>query len=188
MINLVDLLCYIAISLGETSYVDHYIRDFPCVTPDVATAHVSPSPRSPPCLLRWLEKCLQFGCKSEHVNDLPDMVCKDKCSVVSWARKIVAFFSLLLGAERNERKLSSGVYCDIANGSASTPEELTVLAMVAERFGLQHLDLLPAGVSLPLRHVSLSFPMRRSQEMLSLHQQYNTSLCRVLWFHGHLPL
>ncbi|CAA6654742.1 unnamed protein product [Spirodela intermedia] len=149
---LVDLLCYIAISLGETSYVDHYIRDFPCVTPDIATAHVSPSPRSPPCLLRWLEKCLQYGCKSEHVNDLPDMVCKDKCSAVSWARKIVAFFSLLLGAERNERKLSSGVYCDIANGSAITPEELTVLAMVAERFGLQHLDLLPAGVSLPLRH------------------------------------
>ncbi|KAI8559283.1 hypothetical protein RHMOL_Rhmol04G0159900 [Rhododendron molle] len=30
--------------------------------------------------------------------------------------------------------------------------KLTVLAMVAERFGLQQLDLLPSGVSLPLRH------------------------------------
>ncbi|KAI7741534.1 hypothetical protein M8C21_022341 [Ambrosia artemisiifolia] len=40
-----------------------------------------------------------------------------------------------------------------ATGSANSPEELTVLAMVGERFGLQQLDLLPAGVSLPLRHV-----------------------------------
>ncbi|URE26434.1 Anaphase-promoting complex subunit [Musa troglodytarum] len=56
------------------------------------------------------------------------------------------------GAERKGRILSTGVYCEIANGSARTIEELTVLAMVGERFGRQQLDLLPLGVSLPLRH------------------------------------
>uniref|UniRef100_A0A1D1Y4T9 Anaphase-promoting complex subunit 1 n=2 Tax=Anthurium amnicola TaxID=1678845 RepID=A0A1D1Y4T9_9ARAE len=149
---LVDLLCHIAASLGESGYADHYIRDFPFVSLNIAAIHSSPSPRCPPSLFRWFERCLQCGCKPEHANDLPHMVSKDKGSAVSWARKIVAFYSLLLGAERNEQKLSSGVYCDIARGKARTAEELTVLAMVAERFNLQQLDLLPAGVSLPLRH------------------------------------
>ncbi|KAF5193734.1 Anaphase-promoting complex subunit [Thalictrum thalictroides] len=62
------------------------------------------------------------------------------------------FYSLLSGAERTGRKLSSGVYCKIARGSSHTSEETTVLAMVVEGFGLRQLDLLPAGVSLPLRH------------------------------------
>jgi anaphase-promoting complex subunit 1 len=54
------------------------------------------------------------------------------------------------------KKLSSGVYCNISTGSYSSKEELTVLAMVGERFGLQQLDSLPSGVSLPLRHVRLT--------------------------------
>ncbi|KAI5446156.1 hypothetical protein KIW84_014128 [Lathyrus oleraceus] len=37
-------------------------------------------------------------------------------------------------------------------GLHSLKEELTVLAMVGERFGLQQFDSLPSGVSLPLRH------------------------------------
>lgn len=75
--------------------------------------------------------------------------------MVSWARKIVSFYSILSGATLSGKKLSSGVYCNIALGSHCSKEELTVLAMVGERFGLQQLDSLPSGVSLPLRHVSL---------------------------------
>ncbi|XP_020082005.1 anaphase-promoting complex subunit 1-like [Ananas comosus] len=82
----------------------------------------------------------------------PPLICRDKSLVVSLARKIVSFYSLLLGAERTGRKLSTGVYCEVANGSVRTVGELTVLAMVGERFGRQYLDLLPVGVSLPLRH------------------------------------
>lgn len=67
----------------------------------------------------------------------------------------MSFYSLLLGAEREGRKLSTGVHCEIASGSARTREELTVLAMAGEKFGRQQLDLLPLGVSLPLRHVIL---------------------------------
>jgi hypothetical protein len=50
--------------------------------------------------------------------------------------------------------LLATVYCEVASGSARNTEELTVLAMVAEKFGHQQLDLLPVGVSLVLRHVS----------------------------------
>ncbi|KAF7143142.1 hypothetical protein RHSIM_Rhsim05G0134800 [Rhododendron simsii] len=50
------------------------------------------------------------------------------------------------------KNLPSGVFCNVATESSCNFEELTVLAMVAERFGLQQLDLLPSGVSLPLRH------------------------------------
>ena len=66
----------------------------------------------------------------------------------------MSFYSLLSGAKQIGNKLSSGVYCNIVEGSHCTKEELTVLAMVGERFGLKQLDLLPSGVSLPLRHVS----------------------------------
>jgi anaphase-promoting complex subunit 1 len=79
---------------------------------------------------------------------------KQKVSAVSWGRKVVSFYSLLLGAERKGKYLSSGVYGEVASGSARNTEELTVLAMVAEKFGRQQLDLLPVGVSLVLRHVS----------------------------------
>ncbi|OVA02727.1 Anaphase-promoting complex subunit 1 [Macleaya cordata] len=149
---LVVLLCDIAAILGEESYVDYYIRDFPHLCQKVEICETSFSPRTPPSLFRWFECCLQNGCHFANNNDLPPLICKDGCSVVSWARKIVSFYSILLGAERVGKKLSSGVYCDIATGAFCTSEELTVLAMVAERFGLQQLDLLPAGVSLTLRH------------------------------------
>eukprot|EP00268_Persea_americana_P044215 TRINITY_DN4466_c0_g1_i1.p1 TRINITY_DN4466_c0_g1~~TRINITY_DN4466_c0_g1_i1.p1 ORF type:complete len:1760 (-),score=299.95 TRINITY_DN4466_c0_g1_i1:451-5376(-) len=148
---LVTLLCNIASSLGETSYVDHYLRDYPYLLQKVVSCPSSVH-RVPPCLFRWLETCLRYGCHFVNDNDLPPLICKNGSSVVSLGRKIVSFYSLLLGSERIGRKLSTGVYYNIAKGSASTPEELTVLAMVAERFGLQQLDLLPAGVSLPLRH------------------------------------
>lgn len=75
---------------------------------------------------------------------------------MSWARKTVSFYSILSGAKLFGKKLSSGIHCNVASGSHSSKEELTVLAMVGERFGLQQLDSLPFGVSLPLRHVSLN--------------------------------
>lgn len=134
--------------------MDQYLRDFPYLLQKVVTRHSSFVRRVPPCLFRWLENCMRYGCHFVNDNDLPPLICKDGSSVVSLGRKMVSFYSLLFGSERMGRKLSTGVYYNIAKGSASTPEELTVLAMVAERFGLRQLDLLPAGVSLPLRHVS----------------------------------
>ncbi|CAK9173534.1 unnamed protein product [Ilex paraguariensis] len=150
---LVVLLCNVADFLGEESYLDHYVRDFPGLSKNFGICRTSFSQKTPPSLFRWLEHCLQHGCNSANIMDLSPLIRKDGSSAGSWARKIVAFYSLLCGAEQSGKKLSSGVYCNIASGSSCTKEELTVLAMVGERFGLQQLDLLPAGVSLPLRHV-----------------------------------
>ncbi|CAK9172113.1 unnamed protein product [Ilex paraguariensis] len=149
---LVVLLCNVADFLGEESYLDHYVRDFPGLSKNFGICRTSFSQKTPPSLFRWLEHCLQHGCNSANIMDLSPLIRKDGSSAGSWARKIVAFYSLLCGAEQSGKKLSSGVYCNIASGSSCTKEELTVLAMVGERFGLQQLDLLPAGVSLPLRH------------------------------------
>ncbi|KAF6170410.1 hypothetical protein GIB67_014340 [Kingdonia uniflora] len=149
---LVALLYDIAAFLGEKSYMDYYLRDFSNLSSKVGISHTSLSPRTPPSLFRWLESCLQGGCVSTNINDLPYLIYKDASSTVSWARKIVSFYSLLLGTERIGKKLSSGIHCKIAKGSFHSSEELTILAMVAERFGLRQLDLLPAGVSLPMRH------------------------------------
>ncbi|XP_042491370.1 anaphase-promoting complex subunit 1 isoform X2 [Macadamia integrifolia] len=149
---LVVLLCNIAAFLGEESYLDYYVRDFPHLADKIRSCGTAISPRAPPCLLRWLDSCLRHGCHMANIRDLPLLICKDRGSVVSWSRKIVSFYSLLLGARRLGKKLSSGVYCSVAPGSYRSPEEHTVLAMAAERFGLQQLDLLPAGVSLPFRH------------------------------------
>ncbi|KAJ9683860.1 hypothetical protein PVL29_016384 [Vitis rotundifolia] len=148
---LVVLLCNVANFLGEGSYVDHYVRDFPGISKKLGMCKACLSQTTPPSLFRWLEHCLQYGCNSANINDLPPLIRKDGHSVI-WARKIVSFYSLLSGAKQVGRKLSSGVYCNLATGSSSSSEELTVLAMVGEKFGLQQLDLLPAGVSLPLRH------------------------------------
>ncbi|KAG5408099.1 hypothetical protein IGI04_004418 [Brassica rapa subsp. trilocularis] len=101
---------------------------------------------------QWLENCLRRGCLSTNLDDLPDLIRKDGCSIVSWARKIVSFYSVLFGDKPVGKKLSSGVPCNIAPGSYSSNEELTILAMAGEKFGLHQLDLLPSGVSLPLRH------------------------------------
>nr|CAN67855.1 hypothetical protein VITISV_041255 [Vitis vinifera] len=148
---LVVLLCNVANFLGEGSYLDHYVRDFPGISKKLGMCKACLSQTTPPSLFRWLEHCLQYGCNSANINDLPPLIRKDGHSVI-WARKIVSFYSLLSGAKQAGRKLSSGVYCNLATGSSSSSEELTVLAMVGEKFGLQQLDLLPAGVSLPLRH------------------------------------
>ncbi|KAH7677904.1 Anaphase-promoting complex subunit 1 protein [Dioscorea alata] len=146
------LLCNIAAALGEASFADYYIRDFPCILGEIGSYSCTVSPKSPPNLFRWLESCLKHGCHSVDTSDIPPLVFNDKICAVGWARKIVCFYSLLLGAERVGRKLSTGVYCDLAKGSIRTKEEVTVLAMVAEKFGRQQLDILPVGVSLPLRH------------------------------------
>ncbi|XP_065870277.1 anaphase-promoting complex subunit 1 isoform X2 [Euphorbia lathyris] len=147
------LLGSIAKSLGEQSYLEHYIRDFPSLFKKFGRCTKTFSARTPPSIFRWLENCLQLGCSSTNISDLPPLICKDGSSVVNSARKIVSFYSLLCGGKQIGKKLSSGVYCNVATGSFCTNEELTVLAMVGERFGLQQLDSLPFGVSLPLRHV-----------------------------------
>lgn len=147
------LLCNIADFLGEESYLDHYIRDFPGLSKKFRM-RMSFSEKIPPSLFRWLENCLRHGYDSSDSKDLPPLLCKDEGSVLSWARKIIAFYSLLCGAKLLGKNLPSGVCCNIATGSSCNLEELTVLAMVGERFGLQQLELLPSGVSLPLRHVS----------------------------------
>ncbi|KAK8334553.1 hypothetical protein V6Z11_A10G285900 [Gossypium hirsutum] len=146
------LLCNIAKFLGEECYLDHYVRDFPALCKTVKMGINCLSSKAPFNLFRWLENCLQHGCTSDKTNNLPLVVCKDGSSVVSWARKIVSFYSLLCDAKIIGNKLSSGVSCNIASGSSSSNEELTVLAMVGEKFGLKELDSLPSGVSLPLRH------------------------------------
>ncbi|KZV34947.1 anaphase-promoting complex subunit 1 [Dorcoceras hygrometricum] len=150
--HLVALLYDVAEFLHEVSYMDHYRRDFPGVLKDSRIIEFSWSPKTPPSLFRWLENCLLHGCSATSICDLPHLIRKDSSCVVNWARKIISFYSLLCGADRSGKRLSSGVTCNVASGSYCTQEELTVLAMVGENFGLQHLDLLPAGVSLPLRH------------------------------------
>ncbi|KAI0497371.1 hypothetical protein KFK09_020594 [Dendrobium nobile] len=150
--KLVVLLCKIAACLGEARYVDYYVRDFPLVLSDIYFFQRTDTLRTPPSLFKWLETSLRRGCQFADKNDLPSLIFKGNSNTLCWARKVVCFYSLLLGAERNGKKLSTGVYCDIAKGTAQTPEELTVLAMVAERFGHPQLDLLPVGVSLPLHH------------------------------------
>uniref|UniRef100_A0A2P2JSX6 Anaphase-promoting complex subunit 1 n=4 Tax=Rhizophora mucronata TaxID=61149 RepID=A0A2P2JSX6_RHIMU len=146
------LLCNIAKLLGEGSYMDHYIRDFPSLFKKIGLCKVPFSLKNPPSLFRWLDNCLQHGCSATNLKDLPSLVCNDGSSVVSWARKIVSFYTLLCGGKQTGKKLTAGVYCNIATGSYHSCEELTILAMVGEKFGLQQLDLLPCGVSLPLRH------------------------------------
>lgn len=135
------------------NYVDYYIRDFPFLLAEGFSCHSRASPRTPPSLFQWIENSLRKGFHTSNMKNLPSLLYREKTFAVSWARKIISFYSLLLGAEREGKKLSTGVYCEIANGSARSQEELTVLAMVGERFGRQQLDLLPLGVSLPLRHV-----------------------------------
>lgn len=150
--HLALLLCNLADFLGEDNYLDHYFRDFPLLCKKFLKSGTTISPKISPSLFRWLENCLQHGCSHANISDLPSLVRKDGCYVVSLARKIVCFYSILSGANLLGKKLSSGVYCKITMGSHSSKEELTVLAMVGERFGLQQLDSLPSGVSLPLRH------------------------------------
>uniref|UniRef100_A0A0D9ZXX1 Anaphase-promoting complex subunit 1 n=1 Tax=Oryza glumipatula TaxID=40148 RepID=A0A0D9ZXX1_9ORYZ len=150
--SLASLLCRVASSLGENSYVDYYCRDFPDNLIEFHSLSSATALRAPPCLFRWLENCLRHGCDLKTSDDIPALMCKEKGSAVSWGRKVVSFYSLLLGAERIGKNLSSGVYCEVASGSARNTEELTVLTMVAEKFGRQQLDLLPIGVSLVLRH------------------------------------
>ncbi|XVF84048.1 hypothetical protein PTKIN_Ptkin16aG0543300 [Pterospermum kingtungense] len=146
------LLSDIAKFLGEECYLDHYVRDFPALCQRVRMGTSSLSRKTPFSLFRWLENCLLRGCTPDSTNNLPLVICKDGSSVVSWARKIISFYSVLCGAKLIGKKLSSGVSCNIASGSFCSGEELTVLAMVGEKFGLKELDSLPSGVSLPLRH------------------------------------
>ncbi|XP_010067541.2 anaphase-promoting complex subunit 1 isoform X5 [Eucalyptus grandis] len=146
------LLCNIAKFLGEECYIDHYVRDFPYLFNNLGTHNTSLSRRSPPNLFRWLENCLLHGFSSADTNDLPPLIRKEGSFAASRAKKIVSFYSLLFSAQKTGDNLPCGVCCNVATGSYSTAEEHTVLAMVGEKFGLQQLDSLPPGVSLPLRH------------------------------------
>ncbi|KAI8568121.1 hypothetical protein RHMOL_Rhmol02G0172700 [Rhododendron molle] len=94
------------------------------------------SVKIPPTLFRWLENCLQYGYNFSDSKDLPPLLRKDEGLVLSWAWKINAFYSLLCGAKHSGKNLPSGVFCNSATGSSCNFEELAVLAMVGERFGL----------------------------------------------------
>lgn len=151
---LVHLVCDIASCLGEGNYVDHYLRDFPLLCHKFGSIQSTLHLKIPPNILRWIETCLKQGPQFAASEDLPQLIYRDGKSIVSFARKVVSFYSILFGSDRIGRKLSTGTFVNIAAGSASDAKELTVLAMAGEGFGLQHLDLLPPGVSLALRHVS----------------------------------
>ncbi|KAI5424269.1 hypothetical protein KIW84_030457 [Lathyrus oleraceus] len=124
--HLTILSCNIANFLGEDNYLDHYIHG-------LRTA----------CNMDVVLLILViFHLHSAKMDSM----------WLSLARKIVCFYSIPSGADLLGEKLSSDIYCNITTGSHSSKEELTVLAMVGERFGLQQFDSLPYGVSLPLRH------------------------------------
>ncbi|PHT38314.1 hypothetical protein CQW23_21887 [Capsicum baccatum] len=90
------LLCDIVAFLHEDCYLDHYIRDFPCLSEGHEVSLTSSSKRIPPSLFR------------------------DGSSVVNWGRKIVSFYSLLCGSELLGKRLSSGVYCVVASDLFNT--------------------------------------------------------------------
>ncbi|KAG5528374.1 hypothetical protein RHGRI_029146 [Rhododendron griersonianum] len=122
-------------NLIKESYLDHYVRDFPGISKKFKM-RMSFSVKIPPTLFRWLENCLQYGYNFSDSKDLPPLLRKDEGSVLSWAQKIIAFYSLLCGAKHSGKNLPSGVFCNSATGSSCNFEELAVLAMVGERFGL----------------------------------------------------
>lgn len=149
-------LSSLAAAGGEMEYVDHYSRDFPLAVPPLPPLPESMSLKSdgkvPPNLFQWLENCLRGKRPAENVENLPGLLTAESASCVDWSRKVIGFYHLLTGGQVVNGRLPSGVQLRIAPGIATSVEQRTVLAMVAEGFGLPELDRLPPGVSLPLRH------------------------------------
>lgn len=149
-------LSSLAAASGEMGYVDHYSRDFPLAVLPLPILPESVSLKNngkvPPNLFQWLEKCLKGNRPAENTESLPGLLTKETASCVDWSRRVIGFYDLLTGGEVVNGRLPSGVQLSISSGIATTGEQRTVLAMVAEGFGLPELDRLPPGVSLPLRH------------------------------------
>ncbi|XP_024523349.1 anaphase-promoting complex subunit 1 isoform X2 [Selaginella moellendorffii] len=142
------LLNSIAVAVEEYDYADHYVRDFPTVVTSRVMSNVSS--RSSGLIINhftWIENLLR---KKHATSRLPALLTKEDGSL-DWSRKVLGFFEVLLGSG-NRDKLLSGICIKFAPGTATNAEQMTVLAMVGERFGLSHLDRLPCGLSLPLRH------------------------------------
>uniref|UniRef100_A0A0E0HD67 Uncharacterized protein n=1 Tax=Oryza nivara TaxID=4536 RepID=A0A0E0HD67_ORYNI len=78
--SLASLLCRVASSLGENSYVDYYCRDFPDNLVEFHSLSSATALRAPPCLFRWLENCLRHGCDLKTSDDIPALMCKEKSS------------------------------------------------------------------------------------------------------------
>uniref|UniRef100_A0A0E0L1D6 Anaphase-promoting complex subunit 1 n=1 Tax=Oryza punctata TaxID=4537 RepID=A0A0E0L1D6_ORYPU len=78
--SLASLLCRVASSLGENSYVDYYCRDFPHNLVEFHSLSSATALRAPPCLFRWLENCLRHGCDLKTSDDIPALMCKEKGS------------------------------------------------------------------------------------------------------------
>uniref|UniRef100_A0A0D3G6H1 Anaphase-promoting complex subunit 1 n=1 Tax=Oryza barthii TaxID=65489 RepID=A0A0D3G6H1_9ORYZ len=78
--SLGSLLCRVASSLGENSYVDYYCRDFPDNLVEFHSLSSATALRAPPCLFRWLENCLRHGCDLKTSDDIPALMCKEKSS------------------------------------------------------------------------------------------------------------
>ena len=154
--QLAATLSTLAAAAGELDYVDQYARDFPMAVQAVAkpleSSRLRTETRELPNLFKWLEDSLRTKRPAESSKYLPDLLTKAKVTCVQWSRKVVGFYEVLAGGLLKNGLLPSGVQLQIAAGSATSAEQRTVLAMVAEEFGLPDLDRLPPGISLPLRH------------------------------------
>lgn len=154
------LLGPMASTLGEWNYVDHYARDFPDLFElfqGFSSQTSWQSLKVPFSVFGCLEGYMREGKTITFGDKLPLLYVNKDSLCVSLTRKILAFYELLAYKEAVAGVLPSGVRVYITGGSSQRPEQRLVLAMVGENFSLADLDRLPVGVSLPLRHVSVSW-------------------------------
>ena len=158
MHTLGSLLGHIAASLHEWNYLDHYARDFPDLFGLFEASKCDRNWQSlkvPFNIFQWLANCMRAQ-NSRFSDSLPSLYMNREATCINFSRKVIGFYELLCCSEAVSKVVSCGVHVDIAAGSFETAEQKLVLAMVGENFGLTDLDCLPAGVSLPLRHVITS--------------------------------
>lgn len=171
--------------IGEAEYVDYYTRDFPTAISDVSgasTSHFRGINRTPCSLLRWLENRVKGKYPASNEESLPSLLFKDGVMCVDWSRKVLGFYDLMIGGQRSGDFSETGFHMRLSKGSVNTSEQRTVLAMVAEGFGLPNLDRLPSGVSIPLRHVCSPEPFgdcisRQSRSKTSFFCVVTKTLC-----------
>ncbi|KAI5082089.1 hypothetical protein GOP47_0001832 [Adiantum capillus-veneris] len=152
---LASLLGLIASTLFEWNYLDYYARDFPHLF-ELFSRVLPPtsltSLKLPFNIFDYLEGIIKNGKSVIPSDSLPSIYTNQNSTCVSFTRKVLAFYELLVFKGAVTGVLPSGIHLTIADGSFQTPEQRLVLAMVGEKFSLADLDRLPAGVSLLLRH------------------------------------
>ncbi|MCO5580419.1 hypothetical protein L7F22_034285 [Adiantum nelumboides] len=152
---LASLLGLIALALLEWNYLDYYARDFPKLFELFKGVHPPTSfttLKVPFNIFGYLEDIIKYGKAVLPGDNFPSLYTKRNSVCVSFTRKVMAFYELLVYKGAVTGSLPSGIHLTIADGSFQTPEQRLVLAMVGEKFSLADLDRLPAGVSLLLRH------------------------------------